>query len=67
MEAISGFHIDFNGKNFTQAGELEKTLQTFVETQELIYGRNPLANTLGDRFVAVLRAAHERQDLALLS
>ena len=41
------FHIDFNGKNFTQAGELEKTLQTFVETQELNYGRNPLANTLG--------------------
>ena len=25
------FHIDFNGKDFTQAGELEKTLQTFVE------------------------------------
>ena len=33
------FHIDFNGKDFTQAGELEKTLQTFVETHELIYGR----------------------------
>lgn len=26
------FHIDFNGKDFTQAGELEKTLLTFVET-----------------------------------
>ena len=36
------FHIDFNGKDFTQAGELEKTLQTFVETQELNYGRNLL-------------------------
>ncbi|MGN9178962.1 AAA family ATPase [Segatella copri] len=57
------FHIDFNGKNFTQAGELEKTLQTFVETQELIYGRNPLANTLGDRFMAVLKAAHEKTGL----
>ena len=52
------FHIDFNGKDFTQAGELEKTLQTFVETQELNYGRNPLANTLGDRFMAVLKADH---------
>ena len=57
------FHIDFNGKNFTQAGELEKTLQTFVETQELNYGRNPLANTLGDRFMAVLKAAHEKTGL----
>ena len=26
--------LDFNGKNFTQAGELEKTLQTFVETHD---------------------------------
>ena len=59
----SVFHIDFNGKNFTQAGELEKTLQTFVETQELNYGRNPLANTLGDRFMAVLKAAHEKTGL----
>ena len=57
------FHIDFNGKDFTQAGELEKTLQTFVETQELNYGRNPLANTLGDRFMAVLKAAHEKTGL----
>ena len=54
------FHIDFNGKDFTQAGELEKTLLTFVETQELIYGRDPLATTLGDRFMAVLRTAHEK-------
>lgn len=57
------FHIDFNGKDFTQAGELEKSLQTFVETQELNYGRNPLANTLGDRFMAVLKAAHEKTGL----
>ena len=57
------FHIDFNGKDFTQAGELEKTLQTFVETQELIYGRDPLATTLGDRFMAVLRTAHEKTGL----
>ena len=41
------FHIDFNGKDFIQAGELEKTLLTFVETQELIYGRDPLAIHLG--------------------
>ena len=57
------FHIDFNGKDFTQAGELEKTLLTFVEKQELIYGRDPLATTLGDRFMAVLRIAHEKTGL----
>ena len=57
------FHIDFNGKDFTQAGELEKTLQTFVETQELIYGRNPLASTLGDRFMSILKTAHEKTGL----
>ena len=57
------FHIDFNGKDFTQAGELEKTLLTFVETQELVYGRDPLATTLGDRFMAVLRTAHEKTGL----
>ena len=57
------FHIDFNGKDFTQAGELEKTLLTFVETHELTYGRDPLTNTLGDRFMAVLRTAHEKTGL----
>ena len=31
------FHLDFNGKDFTQAGQLEKTLIDFVESQEAIY------------------------------
>ena len=42
---------------------MEKTLLTFVEKQELIYGRDPLATTLGDRFMAVLRIAHEKTGL----
>ena len=54
------FHIDFNAKNFTKAGELDNALQTFVERQELIYGKDTLATTLGDRFVSVLKAAHEK-------
>lgn len=41
--------------------ELNKQEQD--ETQELNYGRNPLANTLGDRFMAVLKAAHEKTGL----
>ncbi len=57
------FHIDFNGKDFTQAGELEKTLLAFVERQENIYGPDPFAKTLGDRFAGVLRNAHERTKL----
>lgn len=54
------FRIDFNGKNFTEGGELEKTLTGFVETQEAIYGKDPFYETLGDRFSYVLKAAHER-------
>ncbi len=52
------FHIDFNGKNFTEGAELEKTLTGFVESQEAIYGKDPFHDTLGDRFCYVLKAAH---------
>ena len=57
------FHIDFNGKNFTEGGELEKTLNGFVESQEAIYGKDPYHDTLGDRFCYVLKAAHEKTGL----
>ncbi len=57
------FHLDFNGKDFTQAGELENNLLTFVETQEEIYGKGPFARTLGDRFLAVLKNAHDKTGL----
>lgn len=57
------FHIDFNGKNFTVGGELEKTLTGFVEAQEAIYGKDPFHDTLGDRFCYVLKAAHQKTGL----
>ena len=57
------FHVDFNGKDFTKEGVLENTLTTFVELQEKIYGRNPLYETLGDRFSGILKAAHEKTGL----
>ena len=57
------FHIDFNGKNFTDEKQLEDTLLSFVEAQEIVYGRSPFAKTLGDRFIAVLKAAHEKTGL----
>ncbi len=57
------FRIDFNGKNFTSGGELERTLTGFVEKQEAIYGKDPYHDTLGDRFCYILRAAHEKTGL----
>ncbi len=57
------FHIDFNAKNFTKVGELEETLMSFVERHEAIYGKDAFAKTMGDRFAAVLKAAHEKTGL----
>ncbi len=57
------FHIDFNAKNFTKAGELENTLTGFVERHEAVYGKDAFATTLGDRFTSVLKAAHEKTGL----
>ena len=57
------FHLDFNGNNFTRPGELELALKYFVEKQEAIYGKDEYSVTLGDRFVSVLKAAHEKTGL----
>ncbi len=57
------FHIDFNGKDFTRAGELEDHLLSFVEAQEAVYGKGAFARTLGDRFLAVLKNAHDKTGL----
>ena len=54
------FHIDFNGKLFTKPHELESTIETFVGMQELTYGKNPLAETYGDRLLHVFKQAHEQ-------
>ena len=54
------FHIDFNGKLFTKPHELESTIETFVGMQELKYGKNPLAETYGDRLLHVFKQAHEQ-------
>ena len=54
------FHIDFNGKNFTSPMELKETIETFVAMQEEVYGKNPLANTYGDRLTYVFKKAHEK-------
>ena len=57
------FHIDFNGKNFLKAEELENTLLGFVEEKEALYGRDPYRSSLGDRFAYVLKSAHKQTGL----
>ena len=52
------FHLDFNGTNFNEAYELDKTLETFVSTAENRYGKSPFAHTLGDRLADVFEQAY---------
>ena len=54
------FHIDFNGQNFTQPDELKKSIEGFIARAEAEYGKDPFAQTTGDRFLAVLAAAHTK-------
>ncbi len=54
------FHLDFNSNKFDDPGVLETTLNTFVADAEDIYGRGKNAETLGDRFRAVLANAHKK-------
>ena len=54
------FHIDFNGDNFTQPGTLEKKIEYHIATWETVYGKNPQATTMGDRFAYVLSQARRR-------
>ena len=54
------FHIDFNGTNFTQGGALEETIEKFLTDQEEIYGKNPNSKNIGNRFIDLLKAAHQQ-------
>ena len=54
------FHLDFNGQNFTQPDELKKSIEGFIAKAEAEYGKGSFAETIGDRFLAVLAAAHAK-------
>ena len=58
------FHVDFNSTNYTNPDELEKKINFHISEWEKRYGLPCRENELGygDRFVEVLRAAHERTD-----
>ena len=59
------FHVDFNSTNFTEKETLEQKLNFYVTEWELKYGLPDRSGLLGigDRFVEVLRAAHEQTGL----
>ena len=56
------FHVDFNGGNFTDSGELEKKINFHVSEWEKQYGIPDREEELGYgyRFIEVLRAAHKQ-------
>ena len=54
------FHLDFNGEDYTKPGTLEKVIENFLSVQESIYGKNPLDQTTGSRFISVLQYAHQK-------
>jgi len=54
------FHLDFNGENFMENGRLEAKILGSIESWEAEYGRDPIKQTLGDRFQYVLAQAHKR-------
>ena len=58
--------FDFNGNNYTKAGELESTLKGFVDSLEEKYGKDSNAVTLGERFRAILKKAHEKTGLRVV-
>ena len=54
------FHIDFNGTDFTVAGNLETKLEGHIASWERTYGKDTISQSLGNRFVYVLRQAHHQ-------
>ena len=54
------FHLSFGGQIYTNTDELDRVLEGFVREGEVRYGSVAYNNTLGGRFSAVLKAAHEK-------
>ena len=56
------FHVDFNGGNFANPGELEQKINFYLTQWEQQYNLPVRTNELGygDRFIRVLEAAHRQ-------
>lgn len=52
--------LSFAKEECTDAGVLEKIINSFISDAENRYGKNPDAATLSDRFYYVLKAAYEK-------
>lgn len=51
------FKMDFNGEVFAREGVLEDKIETYISKWEVVYGKDPLDRTTGDRFKGVLERA----------
>lgn len=54
------FRVDFNGGNYEIGDSLEKRIEGYLSRWEQTYGKNPIYTTTGERFMEVLRRAHEQ-------
>lgn len=54
------FHLSFGGENFLKEGTLDKKIVGAIESWEAEYGRDPIKQALGDRFIYVLSQAHKK-------
>ena len=54
------FHLSFGGENFIQPGALEDKIMNALNEWETLYGKSPVSQTLGGRFLYVLQAAHRK-------
>ncbi len=54
------FHLSFGGQNYVEPRALDEVLEEFVDAAERLYGKDGVARTLGSRFKAVMRQAHEK-------
>ena len=57
------FHLDFNGNNFLEPDELQKTILEFLADGESQYGLPHGDETMGYRFKRLLKTAHEQTGL----
>ena len=54
------FHIDFNGKNFTEPDTLNICILDFLDREERQYGITEKNRSNGERFMEILRKANEQ-------
>ena len=54
------FHIDFNGKNFTEPDTLNNSILDFLDREERQYGITEKKRDNGERFIEIIKKANEK-------